>query len=367
MSKTATAAGFLAFFLIGAVQAFYGPVQFALQQRFSLDANAVSFIISAHFLGSMTGILLLAPLEARLGWRRVLLLGSSLLILGCLGVAFAATWNLTLLCACVLGLGFGGLDLSFNTIFSSGFGTRSTAMTNILNSLFGVGAIVGPYLVSLFPNDSRTPFLIVAAATLGLVLLALGVRATQLKTDKSKLALTGLFALFVLMFFVYVGVEVSAANLEPRHLKDGLGIAEETAQRWNSLYWAGLTASRILIAPIALRYPPSAIVLGSIAVALLGLSLTHIPSIAPYAYIVAGLGFGPVFPTGFVWLTQAIPSSVAAASLVVAAANLGAVLIPPLSSSLSANPNSIPTVITVQGVILLIVAVLLTRRSQKNS
>ncbi len=365
MSKTATAAGFLAFFLIGAVQAFYGPAQFALRERFAIDASTVSFIVSAHFLGSMTGILCVAPLERMLGWRKALLLGSSLLITGCLGVAFAPIWGLALFSAVILGLGFGTMDLSFNTIFSSGFGDKSTAMTNILNSLFGFGAIAGPFLVSAFPNDSRTPFLIVAAATLALIPLAAGIRASSLEQAKTKLVFNTLFGLFVLMFFVYVGVEVSAATLEPRHLKEGLGYPEDAAARWNALYWGGLTASRILVAPIALRYKPPTIVIGSSILALVGLALTHIPSFAPYGYIIAGLGFGPIFPTGFVWLTQVIPSSVAAASLVVAAANLGAVLIPPLSSSITDNPMSIPSVVTILGGLLLLLAVLLAQQSQK--
>ena len=203
MTKTATAAGFLAFFLIGAVQAFYGPVQFAFRERFALDTNTVSFIVSAHFLGSMTGILLLAPLEKNLGWRKVLLFGSSLLILGCLSVAFAPIWGLALLGAVIIGLGFGTMDLSFNTIFSTGFGNNSTAMTNILNALFGVGAIVGPILVSAFPNDSRTPFLIVAAATLTLAPLLFGLSASKLEQPKTQFVYSGLFGLFVLLFFVY--------------------------------------------------------------------------------------------------------------------------------------------------------------------
>ncbi len=366
VSKTATVAGFLAFFLIGAIQAFYGPAQFALRERFAIDASAVSFIVSAHFLGSMTGILLLSPLERILGWRKVLLLGSSLLITGCLSVAFAPIWILALLGAVIIGLGFGSMDLSFNTIFSTGFGNNSTAMTNILNALFGVGAIVGPILVSAFPNDSRTPFLIAAGATLILMPLLLGLRATKLEQATTRFVFTGLFGLFVLMFFVYVGVEVSAATLEPRHLKDGLGLSESSAAQWNALYWGGITASRILIVPIALRLKPPVIVMGSAAVSLIGLALTFIPSFAPYAYIIAGLGFGPIFPTGFVWLTQAIPSSVAAASLVVAAANLGAVLIPPIASSLATDPNNIPVIITILGLPLLILAVLLARRSQKT-
>lgn len=160
-------------------------------------------------------------------------------------------------------------------------------------------------------------------------------------------------------FFIYVGLEVSAATLEPRHLKEGLGFSEENAALWNSLYWGGLTASRLLVAPIALRVSAPNIVVGSVLLSLVGLGLTFVPSLAPYGYVLAGLGFGPVFPTGFVWLTSSLPSAVLAASLVVAAANFGAVLIPPIASSLASTPALIPPILLVQGVLLLILALLL--------
>jgi MFS transporter, FHS family, glucose/mannose:H+ symporter len=361
VTKTATVAGFLGFFLIGAVVAIYGPVQFALAARFGIEPKDTSLIVSAHFFGSMTGILALSTLSRLLGWRDVLLLGAGLLIVGCVGLALAPAWAWALLSALFVGLGFGVLDISINSLFSSGFGDKSTAMTNIVNALFGVGAIVGPIVVSAFVGNSRTPFWLVAAATLLLLPLVFGMRIKTAPEASGKLVVSRLFAAFVVLFFVYVGIEVSAANLEPRHLKDGLGYSEQAAAQWNALYWGGITASRLLVAPIALRFTAPNIVVGSVVLSLLGLGMTFVPALAPYGYVVAGLGFGPIFPTGFVWLSSSLPSAVTAASLVVAAANFGAVLIPPISSNLAALPSQIPIVLLVQGVLLLFVALLVQR------
>jgi MFS transporter, FHS family, glucose/mannose:H+ symporter len=296
-----------------------------------------------------------------LGWRIVLLFGTGLLIAGCCGVALAPIWVVALLAALVLGLGFGCLVLSLNTLFSSGFGEKSTAMTNVLNAIFGLGAILGPLVVSAFPRDSRTPFGLVAAATLVLLPLFWKMKTTEVAQRFKKLEMSWLFAVFVLMFFVYVGAEVSAANLEPRHLKEALGYSEQSAAQWNALYWGGMTASRLLVAPIALRVSAPNIVVGSAVLALLGLGMTFVPALVPYGYVVAGLGFGPIFPTGFVWLSSSLPSSVTAASLVVAAANFGAVLVPPIAASLANPPSQIPTILFVQGVVLLGLALLLQR------
>jgi MFS transporter, FHS family, glucose/mannose:H+ symporter len=91
------------------------------------------------------------------------------------------------------------------------------------------------------------------------------------------------------------------------------------------------------------------------------LGFTFVPALAPYGYIVAGLGFGPIFPTGFVWLTSSLPNAVAAGSVVVAAANFGAVLLPPIASSLASQPSQIPPVLLVQGVVLFGLVVLVKR------
>jgi MFS transporter, FHS family, glucose/mannose:H+ symporter len=366
VTKTATIAGFLGFFLIGAVVAMYGPVQFALAARFGIEPKDTSLIVSAHFLGSTTGILALSTISRILGWRNVLLLGSGLLVSGCIGVALAPVWALALLSAVLVGLGFGCFIITFNSLFSSGFGDKSTAMTNILNALFGVGAILGPIVVSAFVGDSRTPYWLVAAATLLLLPLVFGMRIKTAPEASGKLVMSGLFAAFVALFFVYVGIEVSAANLEPRHLKDGLGYSEQAAAQWNALYWGGITASRLLVAPIALRFAAPTIVVGSVVLSLFGLGMTFVPGLAPYGYVVAGLGFGPIFPTAFVWLSSSLPSAVTAASLVVAAANFGAVLVPPIGSSLAALPSQIPIVLLVQGVVLLVVALVVQRLARQK-
>jgi MFS transporter, FHS family, glucose/mannose:H+ symporter len=360
MSSAAIVASFMGFLLIGAVQAFYGPLQFALQGFYGVRDS--SLIISLHFLGSVTGILTFAPVVRRTGWRWALVSSSALLGLGCLGVAVAPTWVLVLAGAFVIGLGFGGFDIGLNTLFTSSFGTRSAAMSNILNAMFGVGSILGPLVVSFSTDRHAPPFLGIAALCLPMALMfgALSNRGSS-EMGSVRLRITGLFALFIALFFVYVGLEVGAANLQPRHLRDVLSYSESSAAQWNGLFWGGLTASRLLIAPIALRFSASSIVIGSVLLVLLGAVLTQFGGVAAYAYVLIGLGCGPVFPTGLVWFTRAMPNGAAVLSIVIAAASLGAVVLPPLLSSFASDATRVP--ITLIAMAVLLVGIVIATRS----
>ena len=94
LSRNATIGGFVAFTCIGAIQAMYGPSYLMFSKRFDLSSGTgflsnPGTIVSAHFAGSVIGILAQTTLERRLGTRLRLSLSAAFLMIGCLGVAFA--------------------------------------------------------------------------------------------------------------------------------------------------------------------------------------------------------------------------------------------------------------------------------------
>lgn len=83
--------------------------------------------------------------------------------------------SLSLVAALLLGLGFGGIDYGLNVLFAEGFGHRSTAMLNILNAHFGVGAVIGPLVIGwLPPGEYGLAFLGCAALSAFLLLTMKG-------------------------------------------------------------------------------------------------------------------------------------------------------------------------------------------------
>ncbi|OMI37264.1 MFS transporter, partial [Streptomyces sparsogenes] len=181
-SRAAVVASCVGFILIGALQALYGPAIPAFRDEFGLTPSTAGLGLSAHFLGGVAGVLVFDRLfgradAGRIGNRK--LLGGSYLLMavGAAGFALAPAWPAALAMALVAGLGFGGIDYGLNQLFAVGFGRRSTAMLNVLNAHFGIGAILGPALIGLVGADRYTAvFLGFAALTLPLLLCLAGVR-----------------------------------------------------------------------------------------------------------------------------------------------------------------------------------------------
>ncbi len=350
LSRNATVGGFVAFTCIGAIQAMYGPAYLMFTRKFALSSNLgllgePGLILSAHFAGSVLGIIAQTTLEKLLGTQLRLSLSSLFLVLGCLGIAFAPSWVLVLFSALVMGLGFGGIDVSINNLFSSGFGERGAAMSNVVNALFGVGAILGPILIALTPDDYSLPFLCTMVFSVLVMILffssheldALVAKNETSSAEIEKKFNFPVFSGFLLLFWAYVLVEVGAASNETTHLVKSFSFTEPNAAFVNSLFWGGIAFGRLIIAPFTTRFSVSSIVLGSAVLVAVCLSLTGISAISPFAYTLAGIACGPIFPTGFVWMSKALGGSLGNASILIAAANFGGVATPYVIKFLSGS------------------------------
>ncbi|MFE9722681.1 MFS transporter [Streptomyces sp. NPDC005794] len=325
------------FVLIGALQALYGPAIPAFREEFGLSPSAAGLGLSAHFIGGVAGVLLFDRLIGRISNRQIL--GSSYLLMavGAAGFALAPNWPAGLAMALLAGLGFGGIDYGLNQLFAIGFGRRSTAMLNILNAHFGIGAILGPALIGAVGAEHYPAvFLAFAVANLPLLLCLRGVRDTPPPSDVGAPAeaatrsavrnrsLLTVLAVFVALYVLHVAIEAGVGGWEPTHLET-VGYSAGTAATATSVYWLMMTVGRFLVAPIALRFSPQAIITVSCAGMTVCLLLAAVPGLAPYAYAGVGLFIAPIFPTGLPWLFRAAPSARRAGAVVIAASMVGGV------------------------------------------
>ncbi|WUT08387.1 MFS transporter [Streptomyces sp. NBC_00704] len=354
--------------MIGVLQALYGPSIPALRAEFGLSPSAAGLGLSAHFAGGVAGVLLFDRRYGRTGNRTILAASYLLMAAGAAGFALAPQWPVALVAAFVAGLGFGGIDYGLNQLFSIGFGHRSTAMLNILNAHFGIGAILGPALIGLVGSEHYPAlFLAFALASLPLLLCLRGVRndaphptdepgpdprsdarsgtrtgtpavsgtgtpavsgtgagAEAVRRAPADAALRSVLAVFVALYVLHVGVEAGVGGWEPTHLET-VGYGAGAAATATSVYWLMMTLGRFLAAPVALRFPAPAIITVACAGMTVCLLLARIPDLAPYAYAGVGLFIAPIFPTGLPWLNRAAPRARRAGAVVIAASMLGGV------------------------------------------
>ncbi|GGW72393.1 MFS transporter [Streptomyces caelestis] len=332
-SGAAVVASCAGFVLIGALQALYGPAIPGFRAEFGLSPAAAGLGLSAHFVGGVAGVLLFDRLYGRVGNQRVL--GSSYLLMavGAAGFALAPGWPTALAAALLAGVGFGGIDYGLNQLFAVGFGDRSTAMLNILNAHFGIGAILGPVLIGVVGSEHYPAvFLGFALANLPLLLCLRGVRNDAPVPAGSETSgggalrrsLGSVLAVFVALYVLHVGIEAGVGGWEPTHLET-VGYGAGVAATATSVYWLMMTVGRFLVAPLALRFSAQAIIAVSCAGMTVCLLAASVPALAPYAYAGVGLFIAPIFPTGLPWLNRAAPRARSAGALVIAASMAGGV------------------------------------------
>ncbi|WP_246204264.1 MFS transporter [Streptomyces tailanensis] len=383
-SPAAVVASCVGFVLIGVLQALYGPAIPAFREEFGLSPSAAGLGLSAHFVGGVAGVLLFDRLYGRIGNRAILGASYLLMALGAAGFALAPNWPVGLAAALLAGLGFGGIDYGLNQLFAVGFGDRSTAMLNILNAHFGIGAILGPALIATVGAEHYPAvFLAFAAANLPLLLCLRGVRdrAPMAVSDTSDASgaqsggssargrsLTSVLAVFVILYVLHVGIEAGVGGWEPTHLET-VGYGAGAAATATSVYWLMMTVGRFLVAPIALRYSARTIIAVSCAGMTVCLLLASVPWLAPYAYAGVGLFIAPIFPTGLPWLNAAAPRARRAGALVIAASMVGGVAAgPALGKAIEwSGVRAVPLLLCAVSALCLLATLWLIRATRSDS
>lgn len=356
--------------MIGATQAYYGPAIPNLRERFGITAAAAGLAVGTHFLGAFAGVVCWGVLERRRSTRTLLVLADVLLATGCALVAVAGTWELALSAILLIGLGFGGLDVGYNVVFSHAFGRRTPLMLNLLHACFGVGAIVGPVVVSLAPaGDFRPAFLASGAfaiVTVPLILLGSAPDAPDPEIDGPvPRPLRRRLAAFIVLFVLYVGIETGIGGWAPTHLAStGRSVAE--AARWTAGFWAAFTAGRLLGAGLSVRVRSDRLVAGALVCAVVCLLAATRPGIAGLAYIAAGFALAPVFPTGVAWLSSALPGVRGSTATVLGGALIGGVTVPPLIGQIInvAGPGVVPWLLAAIAVLATLIALTMTTGSR---
>ena len=106
------------FILIGATSSLFGPLLVSFTHRFHLSLPSAGAALSVYFVGALFGVLPGWLGMKRLEGRVVLVISLLTVALGACGASLAHRWALFLVSVFFIGLGFGGLDISLNTLLA---------------------------------------------------------------------------------------------------------------------------------------------------------------------------------------------------------------------------------------------------------
>jgi MFS transporter, FHS family, glucose/mannose:H+ symporter len=316
---------------LGLTSGGWGPVLPWLAAKHGIQIGTVGTTLFFLNIGAIAGILLAQSLVKHRSILWFIRIGIVSFALGFTGIVLSADFKYVLLSAVFAGFGFGILDVGLIQAITRS-DNKSSVKINFSNAIFGVGAIVGPLLVAIFTAKYLPTIMIttVVIAALALVLVSgLNWKVEVIAESKKTVRNKPMLAIFITGIAFYVGLEVSAGSWLPTLMQERSGSLESGAIS-GALFYLMFTIGRIVATPLSRKVEAETLLLGSVGLAfpVVLVAIIFTP-IAPFAIAIMGLLIGPVFAAASEWIALRTPGDPLATTLLLLAAMLGALILPP--------------------------------------
>jgi fucose permease len=343
---------YVAFIALGMPDGLLGVAWPSIRASFAIPLDAVGLLISASVTGYLISSFSSGPLMGRMGVGRVLAASCALTGVGLIGYTLAPEWWMMILLGLVAGLGAGAIDAGLNTYVAANFGE---GLMQWLHACYGIGVTLGPIIMTITLaslNSWRSGYRIVGGFQLALAAcfaLTLAMwdkkaapaggaeprRLTDYKTPMGETLRQPRVWLSALLFFLYVGAEVSYGTWTYSLMVESRGISPAAAGLWVGSYWATFTVGRVVAGVYIKRLGVNKMVLGGLAGALLGtvlLGWNPIEAANMLAVALIGFAIAPIFPAFISGTSQRVGAHFAANTIgmQMAASGTGMALIPSL-------------------------------------
>lgn len=345
-------AGFL---LVGIANTLLGPILPLLSNRWHLSDAQAGHLFTAQFAGAIAGSALSGWLMRKLGVMIVLAAGYGGLAAATAALA-CSPWPAGIAAIVTLGFSLGLTNPATNLLISELNPERRAAALNLLNLVWGLGAIICPLLIALFIRSGEAlAMLFGLALLLAIVMMALArvpshfffkhMEQSTSQTSALRAWLSPYALLTGALVFIYVGTETAISGWIGAFMQRLGAAAQSFWALAPALFWTGLLAGRA-VAPAALRrVSEERLVLIAIFVAIGGilmiLSGQGIVLVCTGAFL-AGLGLAPVFPTTFALFTRHFGSQAAQlAGVIFVLASLGGAVLPWLVGFISSRTGDL--------------------------
>jgi fucose permease len=339
------------FLLTGIVMTFLGPMLPVLSARWSLPDVRAGYLIFAQFFSSMFGMLLSGVLVQRVGYRLTLIIGLLLMTSGMVILAFGP-FLVGIISVCIVGVGYGITTPAGNLRTAEINPQRSAAALNVINAVWGIGAMSSPVLIKIAQRPERF-FFGTAAALLVLLVAFVFTRFVPDTRASSPQSLgpggnfwkSRILPVICILFFIYVGTETSfgawVATYAHRMESGQHSLWEMTP----SFYWGALLAGRAL-APFALKFSRETMVarIGLMVALAGGLTLISARGMTMIVTgsILVGLGLASIFPISVSLLPGWFGDSARSASgAVFSSGNMGGAIVPWIVGAVSTRYGSL--------------------------
>jgi fucose permease len=371
------------FVLIGVITTLLGPILPSFSNHWSLTDAQVGFFFPAQYFGSTLGVALTSIFLPRFGFSKVSATGFIAFFVG-FSFLGLGPWVISALMVGINGFGYGLANPAINLRATQLPSKNTAAAVTFLNFSWSIGAVLCPFLVGAFiPSVGLRGFSIVlTVCSLVLVALHLSLRALPSVGGQTRsthplpewlahLRLPRAVPL-LLLFFLYVGVEVALGGWVASYEKRMPGMATLTLLIAPSVYYGFLLFGRG-VAPLALRHLPQALIsavglfLATFGAAIIALS--NSPHSLYVGAAMAGFGLAPQYPIFVTWLAAIFrDDSNWIGALFFGAAGLGGGALPWMVGIISDSTHSLRAGLYVPlAVSLLMIFLVLRARPQSST
>lgn len=360
-SKLMMVVVFCAFISIGFPDAVLGVAWPEMRIDFGRNLADLGVILVFNSLGYFSSAALAGTLLEKFGVGRTLAFSTLLVAIGLTGYAISPSfWLLPLIAICV-GFGSGAVDAGLNFYAADHY---TNAVMNWLHAFFGIGAMIGPFIMAGTLNAGtswRWGYAIVATVTLVLAIVFIFRmnswdesthhidESTRIK-PRSVLGMP-LVWLQIGLFFFMVGIEASVGVWTATLLRERFDEPAASAGIWAGLYWGAVGLGRIVIPVVCRRIPTARVIQGG-AFTMLIAAVLLIPDavwLTKVGVILFGFGNAPMFPNLMTLTPHRYGRDVAIHTIgfQVSAATAGGAIIPSVAGLLAEQSSlvAIPVVI----------------------
>ena len=344
------------FVLIGVSMTMLGPVLPYFTHRWSLTDGQAGLFFSTQYFGSFIGTLLTSALLPRFGFSKVISAGYLCFALG-FALLGTGPWFFSTMFVAIYGLGYGLANPSINLRATHLPSSNVAGAVSLLNFSWGIGASVCPFLVAFFLGHLSLRGLTAALTGCYIVLcVAHFLRKADtaassedrpkrtLAVWKATLRPTPWISL-VMLFFFYVGIEISVGGWVALDEKRMVGITSASVAEAPAFFYGFLLLGRFLV-PWGLRFVSQRnLCVGGLGVAASGIflvSLAHTPGLLYAGALLAGFGCAPQYPIYVTWLAAIFKDdSTWLAALFFGAAGLGSSIVPWLVGVIASQSHAL--------------------------
>lgn len=302
---------FLSFIVIGFIAGFIGVAWPSIRATFNLPLDGLGILLMANTIGHLLTSFNTGSIINRLGLGGFLVLCGTLTAVGLFGFVIAPNWYWLLFFSFVTGTGAAGIDTGLTFYVATAYSAR---IMNWLHACFGVGATIGPLVVTAVLASGRPWYLSYAFGSGIQIIVIVGFLATFQAWQNAHISQNGssqpptthratlrlaIVWLGILFFFLYSGIESTAGQWSYTLFTKSRHVALQPAGTWVSIYWASLTLGRIVFGYTADKIGIHRLVLSALSGLIVGAILYTLPFQLSGFFGLALMGFclAPLFPT----------------------------------------------------------------------